>query len=439
MYTVDTTYTTDDDPVLKNPERGLFHNRIPDPSNPCDYHTLLPAYLYLDTVCDADLAWNGNNEEGTSPVLNSYAADLDRYRSKGVKVVFRPRYDDRKNHGPNRCGMFHTDTIDRLHNHIDAVAKMVNDYKDVVGFIQAGYLGRWGEWNTEDHPKATAPFLYDDGARAHIIDYVLTTYAQYQIKQDVELRRPVFAREVTGRNADANVGLHSDCFMSSESDGGTYSDFEHIDANFHNVHLAKRWAQEFTGHASFGGETCNHGGEERWRDCSQMLTELAEMHVNYLNGDYSQHAIGVWSSGNCLDDILRMLGYRFEVTRVEYTPTVAPGQTYEVHIDVRNVGWAGLQKPRQANLVLRNGTMTQVHDLANGATADWAPRTATRLSVSAAAPVTPGTYSVRLAIPDPDGPTQIAYAVKLATLRNGTNVFDSDNGENNLGVSITVK
>ena len=39
----------------------------------------------------------------------------------------------------------------------------------------------------------------------------------------------------------------------------------------------------------------------------------------------------------------------------------------------------------------------------------------------------------------PRAPTQISYAVKLASLRGGVNVFDGDTGDNNLGVSITVQ
>ena len=464
-------YTTDDNPALKNPEGGLFHNRIPDPTRPprCfntppgDYHTLLPAYLYLDTACDTDLVWNGYNGEGTSTELNDYATKLVHYRSKGVKVVFRPRYDDQgSDHGPNRCGVFHTDKIERLHNHIDAVAKMLNDYKDVVAFIQAGYLGRWGEWNTDDHPNSTAPFLYDYAIRTEIIDHVLMEYAQYQIKQDVELRRPVFAREVIDR-AEANgeprpnVGLQNDCFMTDEEDVGTYSTtFDNSPVNFGSPSESKAWAKSHTADHSFGGETCNHGGDERWRDCDQMRNEPATLHLNYLNGDYSQHAIDVWCSGNCFNDILRKIGYRFEVKRVEYTPTVAAGGSFTVMIDIENSGWAKLHKPRTAEVVLRSSsTPPQRYTPSNSATAEWAPAPpdamtsppTTRLTLTDAAPTTPGTYSVRLAIPDPDvptdlaedDPTRISYAVKLASLREGKNVFDANTGENDLGATITVQ
>jgi hypothetical protein len=442
MSTIDTNYTTDDDPTLLNPERGLFCNSIPDLNE--DYHTLMPAYLHLDTVCGENLEWDGLAAETTSLVLKTYAQKLHNARAAGAKVVFRPRYDTQSDNAPSECRIdnvrvFHADSVARQKNHIDAIAKMLADYKDVVAFIQAGYLGKWGEWNTSGYSHSNAPFLYDDAIRAEIIDYALSRYNAYEIKQGVELRRPVFAKEVTDRNASANVGLHSDCFMSSDSDGGTYSDFEDLEQNFHDVELAKAWAREFTRDASFGGETCNLGGNERWRDCGQMLTEPATLHLNYLNGDYSEFAIGAWTDGGCFDEIRRKLGYRFEVTRVEYTPTVAPGGSFTVTIDISNSGWAKLHKPRTAKVVLRSSSTSQSYTPSNSATADWAPDTTTRLTLTDTAPMTTGTYSVRFTIPDPDAPTRISYEVKLASLRSGTNVFDANTGENNLGVTIMVQ
>lgn len=107
--------------------------------------------------------------------------------------------------------------------------------------------------------------------------------------------------------------------------------------------------------------------------------------------------------------------------------------------------------------MLRNGGPPQVHDLdAGGDVETWEPGETKHLSITAQAPNTPGKYSVRLWIPDPDlldllkrleqegnperYPTaQINYAVKLATKLNGVNVFDQTTGENNLGVEITVQ
>lgn len=159
--------------------------------------------------------------------------------------------------------------------------------------------------------------------------------------------------------------------------------------------------------------------------------------MNYLNGDYASDAVATWTAGGCYDEIRSKLGYRFNVTQVQYTPTVNPGQTFTVSIRVQNSGWGSLIKPRQAKLVLRSGAKNYVYDLAAGATKNWAPGITTQISVTGTPPPA-GTYGVRLKISDPDALTRIPYAIKLASLRAGANTFDPSTGENKLGVFVTV-
>ena len=446
--TVDTNYKSDDNPALKNPERGMYFGGLPSSS---ESYTIVPEWLWLDTVCGQNLTWNGYNQSGTSPVLNAYATKLRTYRTNGVKVLFRPRYDKPDGNSPSDCTIngarvFHANSKTRQFNHIDAIAAMLGAHRDVIAYIQAGYLGRWGEWNTAGYETVNAPFLYSYTDRSDIIDHVLSAYTDAKLLQDVELHRPVFAKEVTDRHPSANVGLHNDCFMTNSSDFGTYSDFPGSPANFGSTSAAKAWAQSFTSNKSFGGETCPLTNDpndpsyhtERWRSCSNMTSEPRTLHMNYLNGDYANDAVSTWQTGGCYGAIQRKLGYRFQVLRVEYTPTVGAGQNFSVRIDIKNSGWARLHKPRSAKLVLRSEATRHVYGLSAGATKNWAPGTTTRISVTAAPPVA-GTYQVRLAIPDPDAPKRIPYAVKLASKRGGVNVFDSSTGENNLGVSITVQ
>jgi hypothetical protein len=142
---VDTEYTTDPDPELRNPERGMYFARLPGSG---DFHTIVSRWLYLGRVCDEDLMWNGHGQGGTSPVLNAYAEELEKCRASGVKVLFRPRYDESDSQGqPSGCTIngapvFHADSKARQFNHNDAVAAMLGDYRDVIAYIHAGYLGR---------------------------------------------------------------------------------------------------------------------------------------------------------------------------------------------------------------------------------------------------------------------------------------------------------
>jgi hypothetical protein len=129
--------------------------------------------------------------------------------------------------------------------------------------------------------------------------------------------------------------------------------------------------------------------------------------------------------------------------------------------NVENTGWARLHKPRDAKLVLRNGATSHgPYTFSDGPpVSDWAPgQPAETITATVAAggdppPPPPGTYRVRLWIPDPDlleflstapnpedyEKAKTHYAVRLATLRDGVNVFDPDTAENDLGVEIEVQ
>ncbi len=435
MTVVDTAYEPDPDPELANPERGIYYW----PGASVTYHTLIAEWLYLGTVCDHDLRWAGHGNAATSAVLAAYADQLAAHRLAGKKVLFRPRYDIPGDDSlrANGCGVFHADSKARQLAHIDAIAAMLGEFRDVIAFIEAGYLGRWGEWNTHGYPPAAAPLLYTHADRSAVIDHVVAAYAANGLSQHVALRRPFFAKEVLDRNPSARVGLHDDSFMTDAGDELTYASFEAgTRSSFASVADAKAWARTWTAHASFGGETCPEDGGERWRSCSHMVgagSEPASLHTSYLHGGYAEHAKPAWIAGGCYDELRRRLGYRFELRRVVYPSSIDAGQPFEVVVEVTNTGWARLHKPRRAKLVLRSASASHVYDVSSGATVDWVPGETVRLTVTAAAP-SAGTYSLGLWIPDPDAPTRTAYAVRLASLRAGTNVFDLTTGENVLAM-----
>ena len=133
-------------------------------------------------------------------MLNDYAKKLRSYRANGVKVLFRPRYDKELDPGsPSNCTMngvkvLHADSKIRQFNHIDAVAAMLGDHRDVIAYIQAGYLGRWGEWNTAEYQSANAPLLYNYPIAATSSCGALHLRCE-DVLHNVELRRPVFAKK----------------------------------------------------------------------------------------------------------------------------------------------------------------------------------------------------------------------------------------------------
>ena len=447
--TTDTDFARDDDPDLLNPERGMYYWSVQQD----DPHSLVAEWLYLGAVCDQDLTWLGHGNPGTTGVLNDYVDELLIHRAAGRKVIFRPRYDVPADDSLNGCGVFHADTWDRQLGHVDAIAAMLGEYSEVIAFVEAGYLGRWGEWNWSGYDATAAPFLADPDTRRNLMSYVLGAYAAAGFDRSVELRRPVFARELTDAEPSAKVGLYNDCFMTSDSDSGTYSNFESNNpANFASSEEAKAWAVTATAEFPFGGETCPYASA-RWKVCANMVgpsSEPASLHMAYLHGGWAPDARATWEAGGCYDEIKRSLGYRFGVERVTYPPAVSPAQSIELEVAIDNAGWSRMNPPRTAFLVLR-GTSTayvvgadlngyerlDATEMSGSAVRDWLPGETSVLSATFAPPP-PGTYQVTLFIPDPDAPAVVDYAVGIASSRAGEPVFDAVSGENDLGVTIAV-
>jgi hypothetical protein len=449
---IDSEYVADDDPDLLNPARGIYYWSPRDD----DPHTLVAEWLYLGDACDRDLTWAGLGDPATSPVLEAYARALALHRDTGQKVIFRPRYDTASSGGVlNRCGVFQADTEPRMRGHVVAIAEMLAASADVIAFVEGGYLGRWGEWNHADHAPSTAPVLVDPDARRGFLRHVLDTYAAAGLERFVELRRPVFAREQLDADPSARVGLYNDCFMTTSSDFGTYSNFESGNpSNFASAEEAKAWAIELTAVAPFGGETCPTGDMmERWRSCDAMVgpsSEPAALHMSYLHGGYAVEARPRWEAEGCYDEIRRRLGYRFEVRSVSYAPSASEGQPVEVRVQIANTGWSRMHDLRRAFVVLRGAARAYAVGVALGGyearsgavegdtVASWAPGEESELVARFAAPP-PGAYEVTLLLPDPDRPEVTRYAVALASRRDGAPLFDSASGENALGVVLSVE
>ena len=448
--TVDDGYAPDPDPDLLNPERGIYYwtAREGDP------HSLVGEWLYLGAVCDEELIWEGGSA-GTSPVLTAYAERLRSHRDGGRKVVFRARYDTPGSDGLNGCGVFQAASEALMRRHVEAVAAMLADYREVVAFVEAGYLGRWGEWNTAGFDAAAAPVLADPERRRDFLAFVIASYRAAGLGRFVGARRPIFARELAEAHPTEGewVSLYDDCFMTNATDMGTYSNAEGDNPfNFATVTEARAFAETLSSHAPFGGETCPSEAP-RWADCANMVgprSEPATLHMSYLHGGWAPDARETWEGGGCYDEIKRRLGYRFELRSVVYPREVLPGESARVTLVIGNTGWSRSHHPRRAHLVLRPavgepwvvsadlpGYRSTPGNVRGEALRDWLPGEEATFAVEFVPP--PGAYALELLLPDPDRPEIEAYAIALASLRDGEPLFDRARGTNPLGLLLEAR
>ncbi len=340
----------------------------------------LERYRGTDTVAAAD--------------LERIRADFAAIRRAGVKAVVRFAYS--ADSGADA-------TPDRTVRHIAQLGPILAANADVLTAVQAGFVGRWGEWYyTDNYVRA------DRADRRRVLTALL---AAVPAGVPVQVRTPAIARALAP--GDTRVGVHNDCFLAGTDDYGTYT------AADDRQWLAAR-------KSLVGGETCDVSDRSGWADAS---TEMAAYHWTYLNPSFHLGVLNSWGEDG-LAEAGRRLGYRIRLVQAVLPARAEPGAKIKVTVKVTNDGYAAPVQNRPVRLVLAGRATTLAADVRT-----WAPGRTVTVRGTITAPATPGTYSLGLALPDPASRLAAtpAYAIRLAN----TGVWDARTGHNSLG-SLTV-
>jgi hypothetical protein len=418
----DHTYTasTADFP---NPERGMYSPfDLPNESDASVIrtalgNTLVHSYVRLDEWRETDLPQS---------FLDELDASFAAIRQSGVKVILRFAY----NFGPYPDSEPDASKAQML-RHIEQLKPVLQKNADVIAWMRAGFVGAWGEWHTSTHGIDR-----DLGAKREVLTALL---AALPASRSVQLRYPADiwqlygdplaeAEAFTGSDK-ARVGHHNDCFLSSDTDVGTY---ERNGTNTRAEDEARLAVMSrFT---PVGGETC--APYPPLSDCESTLREMARLHFTEINQSYHPRIVSGWKRQGCLDEIRRRLGYRLALQTASFNEQVRPGGVMRLNITLTNTGFAAPVNPRPLNVVL-DGPGRFVVTLGEVEVRRWEPGPASfavSLRVPASAPA--GEYRLALWLPDAaetlrDDPR---YAVRFAN----EEVWDEASGFNVLSAAIKI-
>jgi Domain of unknown function (DUF4832)/Domain of unknown function (DUF4874) len=372
-----------------------------------DNITLVYRIFYLERFVTRD--------RFTASDLQRIGADFSSARTAGVKLVVRFAYTDTSGRDAPPA---------RVTAHIRQLAPVLNASADVVSVLQAGFVGRWGEWYETDHfatdrARPWALTRSDWAARRAVLDTLLAATSPGIFLQ---VRYPSIKRMLLASNdpREARVGIHNDCFLASASDYGTFSAPDD-----------RAWLAEQTRSMPMGGETCQvNPPRSRWPTAA---AELAAYHWSYLNADYNRAVLDSWGAGQV--EAKRRLGYRLRLISGAFPVSAGTGESMSMHLSVANDGFAAPFRSRPVQIVLRGSGATYVAPVPVDVRT-LAPGQTTELALQVPAPSVPGVYALGLALPDPSPRLagQPAYAVRLAN--DGT--WDASTGRNDLRHSVRI-
>lgn len=410
--------------IISNPERGFMHTwSVDSEGSPLNLLTLqslknenvtiILRLYYLNSFKNSDLS---------TTQLNLIKTDFERLREAGIKCILRFAYNSDQND---------TDApLNIIERHLDQLKPLFTDNSDVIAFVQAGFIGSWGEWHTTTNNLTTL------ANKKAVVNKLLEAFPK-EIK--IQLRTPLYKREVFdytkaidesvgyGTSDIARVGFHNDCFLASADDYGTYT----------NVTVDKAYISQEALFVPTGGETCPPSGIPT-ASCFTADKEMSQLKWTYLNLDYYGPVLQVWRNNSCFDDFQRELGYRLALKIAILKKEVAANSSFELNAVIDNVGFAPVYNTKNTFLILKSlSDGTTFKKPLNFDIRKVIPAVDYELKESVSLSGIPsGQYELFLKIEDSHSSIseRTEYAIQLAN----TNSWDATEGTNNLSHTLII-
>jgi len=475
--TTTVNYTPSDDAHILNPERGFYcysetsasnytpltvndlyalqnlHYPDTDGVNYQVNSTLIFRYFILDDFVNAPIS---------SAFLTKMQQDFDVIRTAGVKCIIRYTYTVEANTGTCGnwiCPPYGDASKSQILAHINQLKSYWETNKDVIATIQMGFIGVWGEQYYTDHfgDASQSPYILTNtnwqdrnevlGALMDAVPSERMVQVRYpQLKQRYvyglgapTTSAPLQASEAYNGSDKSRIGFHNDCFLASDDDFGTFTDYGPPSSQSDTTNL-KPYKENDSKYLVVGGETCfaNNPDDDCASAGGRADTEMKRFHYSYLNSGYNIDVNNDWT-GVCMDDIKKSLGYRLVLQSGTYSNTAQPGQSITVNITLKNDGYAAPYNERGLQLVLRSlSTGKPYFASLNADPRDW--HTGGTYTINETLCLPPSlpfdNYEMLLSLPDPmpDLFDRYEYAIQMAN----QNVWEFNTGYNRLGHNLTV-
>ena len=402
------SYAATDAPIL-NPERGFFTPYLL-PGNAgfspvrITGNTLVHLNIRLDDYRERDIPQN---------VLDGLDVNFQDIRDAGVKAIPRVAY----NQGP------YPDTEPDASKawvlrHIEQLAPLFQKHSDVIAWVEAGFIGAWGEWHTSTNG------LDNLADKRDILNALLAAIpGRY-----VQVRYPANIIEMYPEPQDAAkafVAHHNDCFLSSATDVGTYErDGENT------IERDQEYLAKLTMLTPMSGESCAPFPPRS--ECNSAIREMELLHFSAINEAYHKGILRSWEAGGCMDEIVNRLGYRLSLTRADFNEQVRPGGLLNLKVEIENTGFSAPVNSRPIFIVLQQDASIFLTTLDPLEPRVFHPGTSSftaRLRLPSG--LAEGTYHLALWLPDQSESLQnnSLYAIRFAN----ENTWDEATGYNILG------
>lgn len=404
--------------------------------------------------------------------LDRIASDAAAARGAGVKLIVRFVY--------GWVGSRPDASRDRILGHIEQLAPVLAAQQDVIAWIDAGFVGRWGEWNGSSNgllgPYDPPNYLYGDNITADgraILDRLFQRFPAGRCIQFRYVRNksqyfhpaapdawwdftpmpgPAQARDGSAMSRAGNL---CDSFLSDELDG-TYG---HGTNQTNLANLANRVAIENQFVVQSGELDMGLGQTATWNTAANAVRTLGRLQsfrwtaFNLLDGSNQSSFADIWKTPGCIqagssitgaattlyDEAHRRLGYRLRLVAASLPDSAAPGSTAAIAFTMRNDGFTAPINQRTVRLVLRPAAGAEIAMTVATDPRTWLPGADIAVSAPWTLPadLPAGTWTLFLHLPDPAPALagRVDYAIRLA---NGGGIWEAATGYHRLGAVSVI-
>lgn len=445
------TFTADTTTSFQNPGRGWHFqsgslddcNGIDLPNWPADAAGLPTPISPTPTL--ANLVTTIGTGVPSGGTLTTWGNCFNTIRSAGVMAGLR---------------FISTGTASQMVAQAAAIKSLLWTHRDILAYVQVGFRCDFGEWATSctDNNDVT-----DKTNVFNAVADMVPTGVQLELTQ-VFPRETWFSGTTPPTKADflkgnlkGRTGFHSDCYLTGNGDSSFYTYVGTITGFTSTMTAAQQaaYVQEASKYVMFGGETCQDSSgaaAEKRSSCTGLtdaqglaggiMNEGPRYHLSHINASYAPIFLADWSSGGCLADVGRLMGYRFQFDDITHPTSVSRGGVATFDVNMRNVGWARIFDQRRLNVQLVNGgttincySSTQLRELDPQATSS----TLVRVNCAIPGGTATGSYAVHLKMPSEFSTTQAnPFTVRPANSNSGGQTWDATNFRFTTGTTITV-
>jgi uncharacterized protein (TIGR03437 family) len=364
-------------------------------------------------------------------MLSQINTGIAAYSGTGIRLLIRFIY----NFGP--IGANAQDApLNVILTHIDQLAPILLQNRDLIFALEAGFIGTWGEWHDSTNGNDTA------AAHKAVLDKELGYFSN---AFPILNRDPGILLAYNGTlTPSPALGIHDDYYASSSDDAGTWNPCDTSAAYcFSNYTQA-----QITAYGAAVSQAAMFAGEfgavySSLQSCSALDSYSYMLHPQSIAlSPYPVTVATELQKEGCGLSFFNQAGTRIVLQRAGIFGTPVPAGQLSVALTMTNAGYGRVIRSRPATLVLlQNGhAVAQIPvPLQSLDLRTLASFTAETFQFSITLPTTlpAGPVDFALLIPDPAPSlsSSAAYALPLNSLdTSGNAIFDPSTGYNRLAI-----